>query len=585
MLFFSLLNKLLSRREKMVLMLLLLLSVIVSAIETFAISAIMVFITLATNFDIISKNKYCYSVYTYLGFTSPANFVVVLGICLLFFYLFRAVLNIYYTYISSYFSFQRHHKFSSSIFDTYLRFNYCDFVTKNSAQLHQIIFSYSWGLSQTLSGLLAIFAEAFTLLSIYGMLFCVNWKMTVVLTAFLVVIVGAIMSVFSKRVVAAGKQNQYYSCQVGKVFTESFWNFKFLKLIGQHKYSFDRFSNAMEGLVGAAITNTVWQVSPRFVFETIGFSLLISVVVYVVFMQGSASTILPVVSMFALAFYRFLPSVNKIMVGYNQIVFNKHLLPPFYEYLKHDFEHLGCDSIDFNKFIEFDDVSFFYSPGKDILQNVSVKIFKGDRVGIMGLSGAGKSTLVDILMGLYVPKSGFVRVDGIPISFQNLQNWRMKIGYIPQTIYLFDGTIAQNVACGRPYDELKVVDALKRAHIYDFLMTKNGIHTLVGEGGVLLSGGQKQRVAIARALYTDPEVLVLDEATSSLDNEVESRIMDEIYSVSASTTLIIIAHRLSTIERCDKIFKVDNGRVELVGSKVMQVPEKVVSVAQNLNQA
>jgi ABC-type multidrug transport system fused ATPase/permease subunit len=150
------------------------------------------------------------------------------------------------------------------------------------------------------------------------------------------------------------------------------------------------------------------------------------------------------------------------------------------------------------------------------------------------------------------------------LTQENFKAWRNKIGYVPQSIYLFDGTVGENVAFGRAFDEQRVSNVLKKAHVYDDLLSNNGIYSKVGDCGIMLSGGQRQRIALARALYDDPEVLVFDEATSSLDHETESKIMEEIYSIDKNKTLIIVAHRLTTVEHCEKIYKIDKGRVFLV---------------------
>jgi len=166
-----------------------------------------------------------------------------------------------------------------------------------------------------------------------------------------------------------------------------------------------------------------------------------------------------------------------------------------------------------------------------------------------------------LIVGLHRPHSGVMRIDGTQVDNSNLQDWRSQVGYIPQQVYLFDGTISENVCFGRKVDRELLDMVLRQANILDFLNSKQGVDTLVGEGGVQLSGGQKQRIAIARALYGKPEVLVLDEATSSLDDETELSIMQEIYRVSQNKTLIVIAHRLSTIKGCNRTFKVNHGNV------------------------
>jgi len=218
--------------------------------------------------------------------------------------------------------------------------------------------------------------------------------------------------------------------------------------------------------------------------------------------------------------------------------------------------------------IEVKNLAFGYQQHKMVLNGASLVINKGERVGFVGESGSGKSTLVDLIAGLYKPVNGYIQVDSTMLTDDNLRSWRGKIGYIPQSIYLFDGTVADNIVFGREYDEVKIIKALQKANIYDFLLKhQDGIHTKVGESGIKFSGGQKQRIAIARALYSDPEILILDEATSSLDNQTEERIMDEIYSVNKDKTLLIIAHRLTTVERCDKVYKIENGLAMLTQLK------------------
>ena len=194
-----------------------------------------------------------------------------------------------------------------------------------------------------------------------------------------------------------------------------------------------------------------------------------------------------------------------------------------------------------------------------VLNQINLKIKKGQKIAFIGESGSGKSTLVDLITGLYLPDTGSVKIDGQLLTKEVIKSWRKKIGYIPQSIYLFDGTVAENVVFHRPYDEEKLIQVLKKANIYDFLQKKEGLNTNVGDGGIQLSGGQKQRIAIARALYDDPEILVLDEATSALDDATEKKIMEEIYQASAGKTLLVIAHRLSTLKKCEIIYRLDNG--------------------------
>jgi ABC-type multidrug transport system fused ATPase/permease subunit len=256
-----------------------------------------------------------------------------------------------------------------------------------------------------------------------------------------------------------------------------------------------------------------------------------------------------------------MPSVNRITSSYNQILFLIKSLDIVHNDLMFDTEKLGKEKIELREKIELENISFHYEIGKDVLKEINLEIDRGEKVAFVGESGSGKSTLVDLITGLYKPTSGKVLLDGVELSEENVVSWRREIGYIPQSVYLFDGTVSENVVFGLDVDVNRVDEVLKQARIYEFLQTKEGRDTLVGEGGVKLSGGQKQRIAIARALYSNPSILVLDEATSALDTETETAIMNEIYEVSKGLTLLIIAHRLSTIEKCEKVFKLDSGNL------------------------
>jgi ATP-binding cassette subfamily B protein/ATP-binding cassette subfamily C protein len=265
--------------------------------------------------------------------------------------------------------------------------------------------------------------------------------------------------------------------------------------------------------------------------------------------------------MYALALYRILPAVNRLLGNINQVTYLRISLDIVDEHIHQAVERDGDKVLSFERGIRAEHLSFGYMTGGEVLHDVSLEIGKGEKVAITGESGGGKSTLVDVLIGIHRPDDGAIFIDDTPLDAENIRAWRSKIGYIPQDIYLTDDTVGENVAFGAIYDEGRVTEVLKMANIWDFLLSKEGLDTKVGEGGIQLSGGQRQRIGIARALYGDPDLLVLDEATSALDNHTEERIMDEIYSAARGKTLIVIAHRLSTVERCDRRITIEQGRV------------------------
>jgi len=555
---------LLSRREKKVLFILLLVSIFVSFLETFSISLVMVFATVATNFTLVKNNKYYVYFYKFLNCSSPEGFVILLGFLLMGFYIFSGSLIALFTYTMSRFSQGRFKHFAFKFFQNYLNFRYKDFTANNSSTISKVVFTDASNITQILDSFLIICAEGLTVTFIYVSLLIVNWKMTFVLTVLLCLKIFFIIKTFSRKLTEIGKKNEKLSILLSRTFTESFWNFKLIKLFANEKPILKKFDKICSGSVKARTLNTMLQNVPRIFLETIGFSILISIIIYVVYFYNSANGVIPIVSMYAFAFYRFLPSVNKMISSYNRIAFCRHSFDSIQKYLAYDLEELGNEKIKFEKNIELKNISFEYDVKNKILDKVNITIKKGERTAFIGESGAGKSTIIDILMGLYRPARGQLFIDGHRLNESNLRSWRCEIGYIPQQIYLFDGTVSQNVVFSREYDEKKVIEVLKRANIYDFLLTQDGINTKVGEGGIRVSGGQKQRIAIARALYSDPEILILDEATSALDNETEEQIMNEIYSLNRDKTLIIVAHRLSTVQRCENIYRIENGKVELV---------------------
>jgi ATP-binding cassette, subfamily B, bacterial PglK len=558
--FLSLFNYLLARRDKKILSGLLLLSIIVSLVEMVSISAVMIFISVATNLGLIFKNAPCHWLYTTMGASSPATFVCILGFALIIFYLVRGLMSLGHVYAVARFSQSLYHRCTALLFSHFLRFTYGDFVNKNSATVGQVVFAHSGAITHLMSALLTLITEFFTVLCIYGMLFWINWKMTLILTLLLSVQGFVVIKMFSRAIARVGKLTHDYSVESSKIFNETFGNFKLIKLGSSEPLVVERFSHATKQQADAQTVYATLQNAPRFIIETMGFLLLVSIMMYVVYRYNNAGFIIPLVSMYALAFYRLLPSMNKILTNLHQITFHHHALQGMYDFLRLPTELCGSQDIDFKRSICLKNVSFGYSD-QDIFTNIDLYIEHGQRVAFVGASGVGKSTLVDILLGLHRPRTGDLLIDERALDDTCRSSWQKKVGYIPQSIYLFDGTVGQNVVFGRDYDEQRLKAVLMRANIYDFLCTQQSFDTRVGEGGIKLSGGQRQRIAIARALYGEPELLILDEATSALDHDTESCIMDEIYQLTRTVTLVIIAHRQSTISRCDKIYKIEQRSV------------------------
>lgn len=551
---------LLTRRDKQFLLGLFLLSVFVGLVEMVGISAIMPFISVATTPDQITSNEYLLAVYNSLDFSSTTDFIIVFGFVLIGFYIFRGFLTIFYSWILSRFAFGRYHLFAYRIFENYLDSSYRNFTQKNNSRMMKTIVTEAFNLTLFLYYFLFLISEIFTTLLIYILLLLINWKITLVLTFILSIKALILLKTLVKKVAKQGKIRDEKQSRFYELISSSLSNFKMIKLLGNKEKIMDEFGKASYSYSQTnTVNNTLAQV-PRATLEGIGFSMLALVVVYIVYRYGTITTMLPIISMYALALLRLLPSVNRMVASYTQMVFYTKSLENIYEDLKNVENQEADQAIDFAEQISLKNISFAYDQ-KNVLDNIDLVIKKGTSLAFVGESGSGKSTLIDIIIGVLKPDSGDLYIDDKKLSDHNIKNWRKKIGYVPQEIYLFDSSVAQNVAFGREYDKAKIERALKLANIYNFLQTKDGIDTKVGDGGVQLSGGQKQRIGIARALYDDPEIIVLDEATSALDSATEEAIMDEIYENSRDKTLIIVAHRLQTVAKCGKIYRVQSGKI------------------------
>ena len=556
------LNEILTSKDRKFLLFLVIFSILISAIEMIGISVIMPFIAIASDFSLVTSNEYYKVVYDFLGFKKEIDFVILFGIVLIVFYLFRSGINLFYAYMQARFTQGRYYLIVYRLFENYMGMSYKNFIRKNSSALTKTIINEANGLTALINSILIIIGETFVMIFIYSMMLYVNKEITLLLTILLIVNAIFLTKTISKRIKKAGKTRAYVQKLFYEIINRTFGNFKLIKLQNNDKKIMDEFSNASSEYMKANIINSTLGQFPRLFLEAIAFGMIVFMITFFIWQnQTDIKSILPVVSMFVLALYRLMPSVNRIMTGYNQIMFHHKSLDIVHNDLMYDSEILENEKVILHNNVKLQNIKFEYDKDKPILNDININIKRNDKIAFVGESGSGKSTLVDIIMGLHKPTGGDIIVDNIKLNNKNIKDWRSKIGYIPQSVYLFDGTVADNIVFGREYNEEKIIKVLKQANIYDYISKKDGLDTLVGEGGVMLSGGQKQRIAIARALYDDPEILVLDEATSALDSDTESKIMDEIYNISEDKTLIIIAHRLSTIEQCEKVYKIENGMI------------------------
>ncbi|CRF47192.1 Phospholipid-lipopolysaccharide ABC transporter [Helicobacter heilmannii] len=554
---------LINKRDKKILIVLVLMSIFMSLIEVCSISAIMPFITLASSPDLVLSNHYARVIYDTLHFKTPLHFAYFFSFALVGLYVFRLGYSVLFAYVNSRFANQKAHALAQRLFMHHLKNSYLEHINISLDKIRHTIMEKSGGVLHGLNALLGLLAEVSVMLFLYGLLIYTNWKMTFALTFILALQVFFITKYMSRFIQNKGRISNNAQAQSFKIFSKFFGNFKITKLKDNHEQAYQVFSQNSLNNAKANTTYRTLQVIPNRFLETVGFSLLILAVAYVLHKYGETKMVLPIISMYALALYRMLPSLNRILDQYSIICYQQQAINGVYKDLSRPIQEEGALDLSFKETIRLQNISFAYKRTHPVLQGVDLKIKRGQKIAFIGPSGCGKSTLVDIIMGVLYPSAGQIFIDNTPLTPKNIRTWRQKIGYIPQQIYLFDGSVAENVACGSSINEERVIEVCKMAHIYDFLCQHRGIETTIGEGGINLSGGQKQRLGIARALYDNPEILVLDEATSALDTPTEAKIMDEIYSVAEGKTLLVIAHRLSTIERCN--VKIDLSKPSVQG--------------------
>lgn len=553
--------QLLTHRQKIGFVILIFMAILLSVVETVGISAIMPFISIASNPDLVNQNRIYHAVYTFLNFKTPNSFIIFLGIGIMVFYFFRALYNVLYAYFLAKYSNSVFIHLSSRLFSVYLKQPYISFLQQNASTLTNHIMGEANMTSTYLLSFLQIFPEAFTITLLYIIMLIANTSMTLILTTVLAISVAIIIRAITKINRKQGSIRSAANDKLYKTLGEAFGNFKFIILRGNDADLLTRFNTINTKKSRSQIISTMLQTLPRCIIESFGFVVLIAVIVYIVWKYQSAETVIPTVSLYALSMYRILPALNRSMGCLSTLVYNQKSMDIVHEDLSLPVRQEGTTPVSFNHTIRAENISFSYVENKKILHKIGLTIHKGEKLAIVGESGGGKSTLIDLLIGLHRPDEGALYVDETEITNDNIRDWRRHIGYIPQTIYLFDGTVAENISFGSPYDEKRIEAVLKKVCLWDMLQEREGLHTRVGDGGVQLSGGQKQRIGIARAIYTNPDILVLDEATSALDTETEAQIMEEIYQLSQDKTLIIIAHRLSTIELCDRRIEIHRGKI------------------------
>ena len=510
-----------------------------------------------------------------LGIQSVGQMTTALLLALMAIYIIKNLYLVYLVYRQNTFITQSRNQMISRVMGEFLNRPYEQYLGADIPTVFRITDS---DIPQTFSLMLAMLQLASEVV-VSGLIFIVLLCTDIFMTLFIMVLFGVmtlvIVKVFKPKLNKIGAKNQAIQSRIAKWRIQAIYGLKDVKVLNREEFFVRNYYET--GKVGANVGRTyaVMNNIPRLLIETV---FIVGVLTFIIIYMrggGNVASMVSTLAAFGVAAMRVLPSVNRINTYITEISYNQPSLDFVYQNLQEGMKtdamlaqrkaYSQKEKLELKDKIELNHISFHYPDSdKNIFTDAHMEVPKGKSVGIMGTSGAGKSTIVDILLGLLHAQEGEITCDGVDI-FKNYESWLAQIGYIPQSIYLIDESIRDNIAFGidaDKIDEKRIWEVLEEAQLKEFVEElPNGLDTTIGDRGVRLSGGQRQRIGIARALYHDPEILVFDEATSALDNDTEAAVMDAVNSFHGKKTMIIIAHRLNTIEKCDIIYKVEEGKL------------------------
>jgi ABC-type multidrug transport system fused ATPase/permease subunit len=567
----KLILSLLDKHEKSKLIVVFFAMLVMGVIELVGIGSIGPFISVVSNPDIIRTNSYLDKVYTYFNFSSDNSFIVFIGIAVIAVLFFSNFFLACVYFIINYYSGKRRHSMAMRLFEKYLRQSYIFFLNTNTAELSRnILGDINTFIDKILITSLNLISSLIICLAIIILLIIINPLLSLIISAIIGASYFIIYSIVRKFINKIGLERSVQNTLKYKYVNETFGGIKDIKILGKERVFLNLFSGPSKKFAMNDVKNEIIGEIPKYLIETIAIGSILCVIIVMIKGGSKMEEFLPVLTIYAFGAYRLLPSLQKIFRAVSNIKYHFKII----DNLSRDYNTLpdgaplDIDDIprmQFEREIKLENIVFLYpNTNKDIIKNQNLIIKNNTSIALVGSTGCGKTTIIDIILGLLEAQSGSICIDGIAINDANRKSWQKNLGYVPQSIYLTDDTIRNNIAFGidpKKIDDAAVIQAAKLANIHNFVVDElaQGYNTVIGERGIRLSGGQRQRIGIARAVYHDPSVLILDEATSALDSLTETAIMDAIKNLSHKKTIIMIAHRITTVKGCDIIYLMEKG--------------------------
>lgn len=570
------LNILLDKAQKRTMGWLLVLMVISAALQTLGVGMILPVVQIVMDEEAVSRPGMLHDVYLLLGGGSELRFMILVMLALVLAYVLKNVFLFFQQRATLAFVYSNQFRTSERMMRSYLRRSYEFYLNADTAVIQRNITANVNNMYALILALLQLASDGIVFVFLVAFLLLQDPIMTILIAVVMILLLVVIKWVLKPVLQRVAAQHQDCYSGLLKWISQTVQGVKEIKIACKEQYFVEEYLKYGNGYVGAARKNDLYSQTPKLLIETVCVACMIGYIIYMTVSGESSEDMITTLTAFAAAAVALLPCVNRINNQLNKIDFCEPFLMAVSDDLQ---EEISNDRVDMSYATDFDEklpvrerielkgIVYAY-PGteKKIFDHADLTIPVGKSVGIVGTSGAGKSTVVDILLGLLQAQQGEITADGVNVM-EHYRPWLKNIGYIPQMIFMLDDTIRKNVCFGVPEDKIdedRLWEALREAQLDTFIQTlPEGLETSIGERGIRLSGGQRQRIGIARALYHDPEVLILDEATSALDNDTEAAIMESINRLQGRKTLIIIAHRLQTIEKCELVYRVQDGKAVL----------------------
>jgi ATP-binding cassette, subfamily B, bacterial PglK len=564
-----------SRKRKFQFYLLLGLTILSAFAEVISLGAVLPFIAIITQPEELFSSPYMSKLNTIMNFTSSDELIIPLAVAFASAAIFAGILRLAVLWISIRLSNATGADLSIEVYQKTL---YQPFLSHLKRSSSEVISGITQKVNAAIGVLLSVtgfITNLVLFLAILCTLILVNPFITFVAAVSFGSSYGLIAIFSDHRFKKNSKSIAREQTKVVKALQEGLGAIRDVLLDGTQKIYTAIYRSAILKLMMANGENRFMNQAPRFAMESLGMVLISIFVLALAQKEGGIASALPLLGMMALGAQRMLPLMQQIYGNWSVVAGSKASLEDVIELLDQplpiDYKDIEPEPLRFKSSISLRNISFSYGlEHPTILRNLCFEIKQGERIGLIGSTGSGKSTTLDLVMGLLEPTHGSIVVDDILIDSESLKAWRRCVAHVPQTIFLADSSIAENIAFGVPPNQInmdRVRDAANKAMILEFIDSRPlGLDEIVGERGVRLSGGQRQRIGIARALYKQATVIIFDEATSALDNETESEVMQAISNLGSDLTILMVAHRLTTLKNCSKIIELESGCVKRFGS-------------------